>query len=238
MQRSAFPNLQLDRSLLNPRKMALYSLIVRIVRLTLLMLAFGIPAPGCRGEALVLPPADASGLPLDGSLSLLPGGDPDAGCSSLAEGMSCTAVGCKDQVAATVTVNASEVPAGTHTVVVTANGVVGSCTFPFPPADPTVGVGTGEPCSSGLSLVVWLTTVCTTTQSGIVTSSQCEPIVGKFTESITINGTPMTLRIQQLVGGTVISDKTVSPSYVTNQPNGRCCEPTCHQAGVAWTIPD
>ena len=238
MQRPSFLNLQLDWFLLNPRRMALNTVMVRIVRSTLLMLAVGIPAPGCGGDALGLPPTDASGLPSDGGLSLLSGGGPDGGCSSLDETRFCTAVGCRNQVAATVTVNATVVPAGTHTVVVTADGVIGSCTFPFPPADPTVGVGTGEQCSSGLSLVVWLTTVCTTTQSGIVTSSQCEPIVGNFTETITINGTPTTLRIQQLVGGTVISDKTVSPSYVTNQPNGPCCEPTCHQAGVAWKIPD
>jgi hypothetical protein len=212
--------------------------IVRIVRSALLMLAFGVPAPGCGGDMLDLPPADASGLPSDGGLSLLSGGGADGGCSSPAEDRVCTAVGCRDQVAATVIVDATVVPAGTHTLVVTADGVIGSCTFPFPPADPSVGVGTGEQCSSGLSLVVWLTTVCTTTQSGIVTSSQCEPIVGKFTETITINGTPSTLRIQQMVGGAVISDKTVSPSYVTNQPNGPCCEPTCHQAGVAWKVPD
>ena len=238
VQRPTFLNPSTGLILALPAQGGMYSVMVRVLRSTLLMIAFGVTAPGCGGDVLVLPHADASGLAADRGLSLPSGGDPDGGCSSPAEGRVCTMVGCKNQVAATVTVNAAVVPAGTHTILVTADGVPGSCTFPFPPADPTVGVGTGEQCSSGLSLDVWVTTVCTTTQSGIVTSSQCEPVAGKFTETITINGTPTTLRIQQLVGGTMISDKTVSPSYVVNQPNGPCCEPTCRQAGVDWTIPE
>lgn len=78
---------------------------------------------------------------------------------------------------------------------------------------------------------------CTTTESSTGASEQCQPIDGKFVEAITIEGTPGSIEIQQTVGGTVIFDQTVAPTYQTNQPNGPGCGPICHQAGAAWTIP-
>ena len=73
--------------------------------------------------------------------------------------------------------------------------------------------------------------------SATVASQQCQPIDGKFTEAITIDGTPSEIEVQQTVTGTVIFDQTVAPTYQTNQPNGPGCAPTCRQAGAAWTIP-
>jgi hypothetical protein len=45
------------------------------------------------------------------------------------------------------------------------------------------------------------------------------------------------VQVQQLVGGAVILDETVSPTYQTDEPNGPGCGPICHQAGAEWTIP-
>jgi hypothetical protein len=150
-------------------------------------------------------------------------------------GMACTDVGCEDQFSASVTMDAALVPAGTHTVNVVADGAAMSCMFPFPPADSTGGLA--AQCSSGLTVFVQPATVCTTTQSATVASQQCQPIDGKFTESIWVSGTPSEVRVQQLVAGTVILDQTVSPTYQTNEPNGPGCEPVCHQGGAEWTIP-
>ena len=211
------------------------SVIGRPVRGLLLMVVFGWGALGCSGDALVSARADASSSSPDDGATLLF----DAGSSSLPDGdLICTLIGCEDELRATVTVDATMVPAGTHTIRVTAGGTtVGSCTFPFPPPDVTLGVGTVEQCSGGLMMDIFPAEVCTTTQTATVSSDQCQPLDGKFTETLTVAGTPATVRVQQLVGATMISDQTISPTYVTNQPNGPLCGPTCHQAAAAWTIP-
>ena len=146
--------------------------------------------------------------------------------------MACTDIGCSDQFSASVTIDATLVPAGTHTVDVVADGAAMSCTFSFPPAD-----SSSAQCSGGLTLFVQPATVCTTTQTPTYSSQQCQPIDGKFTESIWVSGTPGVVQVRQLVGGTVVLDQTVSPAYQTNQPNGPGCAPICHQGGAEWTIP-
>lgn len=158
-------------------------------------------------------------------------GSPDAGPRV------CSTVGCQDQFAATVTVDATAVAAGTHTLRVTADGTEMSCTFPFPPANLPSGQGSAAQCSSGLRLDVSQAEVCTTTQGQTVTSSQCQPVAGQFVEHVTLTGTPSALHVQQTIGQAVILDQTVSPAYQINQPNGPLCAPTCREAGVAWTIP-
>jgi hypothetical protein len=149
--------------------------------------------------------------------------------------MVCSDVGCEDQFSASVTMDATQIPAGTHTIDVMADGAAMSCTFSFPP-DPSTG-GIAAQCPSGLTVLVQPATVCTTTQSRTAASQQCQPIDGKFTESIWVSGTPKMVQVQQLVGGTAILDQTVSPTYQTNEPNGPGCGPICQQASAAWTIP-
>ena len=164
-------------------------------------------------------------LGCDGSAIGSPGGG----------GKACTLIGCEDQFSATVTADATLVPSGTHTVNVVADGAAMTCTFPFPP-DPS-NQGIVAQCSSGLTLFVQPATVCTTVQTDASISQQCQPIDGKFIESIWVSGTPSVVQVQQLVGGTVILDQTVSPTYQSNEPNGPGCGPTCRQAGAEWTVP-
>ena len=129
-------------AILSPMRIA----IGRPVRRLLLMVALGCVAIGCSGDALVSAGPDASGSPPDGG----GGGLNDAGQSSFPDGAPvCTLIGCEDQVWATVTVDATQVPASTYAVSVTADGTVGSCTVPFPPKTFTLGAGTFEECSSG-----------------------------------------------------------------------------------------
>ena len=155
-------------------------------------------------------------------------GSPDAGQ------MVCTLIGCHDQFSATVTVDSTMVPAGRHTVTVTIDGVAGSCSFQIPP---TAGL-TNDPCTApGFSMTVDPAQMCATTLSTTVASQQCQPIEGFFVERIAVLGVPSSIEVQQTVGGTVIFDQTVAPTYQTNQPNGPGCEPTCHQATAVWTIP-
>jgi hypothetical protein len=44
-------------------------------------------------------------------------------------GMVCTTIGCHDEFSATVTVDTTMVPTGTHTVTVTVDGAASSCTL-------------------------------------------------------------------------------------------------------------
>jgi len=154
---------------------------------------------------------------------------PDAGV------VICSAVGCQDQFAAVVSVDATTVPAGTHVIKVTADGTEMSCSFPFPPTNVPDGHFAPQ-CTSGLTFYMSQAQVCTTTTTGTVVSSDCQPVSGKFEERLTIPGTPRMLHVQQLAGDVVVLDQTVAPTYQINQPNGPQCEPTCHQASVAWTI--
>ena len=147
--------------------------------------------------------------------------------------MACTLIGCHDQFSATVTVDSTKVPAGRHTVTVTIDGAATSCSFQLPPTNDPVN----DPCSAGFAMTVVPAQSCTTTQSATVASQQCQPIDGVFVENISIDGTPRSIEVQQTVGGTVIFDQTVTPTYQTNEPNGPGCGPTCHQAGADWTIP-
>jgi len=151
--------------------------------------------------------------------------------------MTCTLVGCEDQFTATVTVTSSAVPAGTHTVVVTADGTSSSCTFTFPPQNLAAGDNAAAQCPAGLAVIVGATEVCTTTQNDQVAASHCDPVPGQFTEEISVMGSPTSIRVEQSVGGTVVLDKSAAPAYQTNEPNGPGCGPICHQAAADWTIP-
>jgi hypothetical protein len=73
--------------------------------------------------------------------------------------------------------------------------------------------------------------------SDAATREQCDALPGQFTELMLLKGTPQSVRVQQSVGGMVIMDKSVTPSYKMNEPNGLGCPPVCEQAAVQWTIP-
>jgi hypothetical protein len=198
----------------------------------LLVVALGCGAAGCGNDELRSPRDAAISSPFDAAIT----SPLDAAITSSFDGeILCTLVGCEDEFTATVTVDATMVAAGTHTVDVMANGTAMTCTFSFPP-DPALG-GTVAQCSSGVALVVGPAETCTTTQTDAAISEQCQPISGKFTETISVDGIPSAVHVQQLVGGTVILDETVSPTYQTNQPNGPNCGPICQQGNATWTIP-
>ena len=130
----------------------------------------------------------------------------------------CDLIGCTDAFRATVTSGASGFPIGMHQIDVTADGATLSCTFTFPlPKLPTGGDASPQ-CSPGLMVLV-----------------QTAP--GGITETISVSGTPMQVRVRQLVDGAVVLDMAVTPVYGTEQPNGPGCDPICHGAGANWTLP-
>jgi hypothetical protein len=144
-------------------------------------------------------------------------------------------IGCEDQFSALVTVDASMVPTRTHTIDVTADGKAMSCTFPAP-TQTAINGGIPVPCPTGLTVTIEPLEDCPAPNDA-GNASACQIIDGKFTETITLVGTPATVHVRQQVDGATILDQTVSAVYVTDEPNGPGCGPICHQAGVAWTIP-
>ena len=140
----------------------------------------------------------------------------------------CTLVGCQDGLAVNVTVDAAAVAAGTHTLSVTADDATMTCTFAFPPPAPDAGTyGMGIHCPTGLVVSLLPVRAC----------SNCLPTDGQFTEEILIAGTPSSVHLQQVVGGSTILDQTLAASYKTVAPNGESCGPICHEGTAALSIP-
>jgi hypothetical protein len=149
----------------------------------------------------------------------------------------CTLIGCNDQFSATVSAASTAVPAGMHTIDVTVDGTLLSCTFTFPGALPASGGGIVASCQGDLSVDVGSPFTCTTTMTDAAIGQHCEPVPGQIRETIRIAGTPASVHVRQSVDGTVILDQSATPTYQRNQPNGIGCDPICRQAGAEWTIP-
>src|SRR5215831_2991282 len=142
----------------------------------------------------------------------------------------CTLVWCQDQFTAVVTVSPTAIPAGTHTLDVTADGADLSCMFTIPPT----GSAMAPTCTTGLSLYIASAQPCPPADAA---GGTCLSIDRLLEETITVAGTPSTVRVRQLVGGTAILDQTVSPAYQVNQPNGPGCGPICQQGRADWSLP-
>ena len=162
-----------------------------------------------------------------------------AGCdgSPFSRSKACTLIGCHDQFSATVVASSAALPPGQHTVTVTTEAGALSCSFGLP-LEMTAGGGTVSPsCPLGLRVDVAPDTVCTETVTDAARILRCDPIPGMLKEIITLSSTPSSVRVQQSVAGTTILDRSVTPTYKNNRPNGPECEPLCRQAGVEWTLP-
>jgi len=53
--------------------------------------------------------------------------------------------------------------------------------------------------------------------------------------SCTFTFPPMQVHVRQLVDGGVVLDKSVTPVYAMDQPNGPGCGPICREGGADWT---
>ena len=162
-----------------------------------------------------------------------------AGCGEGVSTESCGRVvgGCESWVAVTVTVDPITVPAGTHTVEVTADGTSLSCAFTFPsPADVAASGVVFVPCPSRLTISFQSAKACTTSQTPTVSTTDCVPIPGKISETIVAAGAPSSVHLRQEVAGTAIVDATLQPTYQSIQPNGPTCLPMCQQGTAELTI--
>jgi len=145
-----------------------------------------------------------------------------SGCNALSKG--CTLIGCQDSFGATVRSADGSFPSGAHRVEALADGTSLTCTFVYPDQ------GASTHLCDALDVIVWPETTCTDTMMDGAVSHSCEPIPGKFYESIALPGTPGQVHVWQYVDDTAVLDAAVAPSYQEFAPNGRECGPICRQA--------
>lgn len=135
----------------------------------------------------------------------------------------CTLIGCSDGFSANVRSADGNFPSGVHRVEVLVDGASLTCTFVYP----NDGTSSQKMCDADLSVTVWSETTCSET---MMVSYPCDPIPGKFYESIALPGTPGQVHVWQYVDDTAVLDAAVAPSYQEFAPNGRECGPICRQA--------
>lgn len=148
-------------------------------------------------------------------LALLPLLGASSGCE-VAEGKSCTEVGC--QSGFTLAFQNSAWPAGTYTVqAVTAAGPrTCSVVLPFSDISPAVT------CSGGAM------------QLG--TSGSALPAAQHSLVGITLPDLPAQVTVTVKRDDKTLASQAFTPAYKTSQPNGAGCEPTCTQAAatLSW----
>jgi hypothetical protein len=146
----------------------------------------------------------------------------------------CTEIGCQSQVHVTVTSADGSIPAGSHVLDATVDGVTLSCAFQVPLVVLPGGGTVGPECPVGLRVSIGQARTCTETVTGTARSLSCVPIPGQFLEDITIVGNPTQISIRLSVDGAVVLDRTETPSYQSTEPNGPGCDPACQQASAEW----
>src|SRR5436190_5452594 len=104
-----------------------------------------------------------------------------AGCERTKE---CTLIGCADQFVATVQRADGSFPSGMHRVDVLVDGTSTSCAFVFPLGTVPGGGAAAPSCPTGLMVSVEQQQVCTQTSENGGVASTCQPIPGRFFETI------------------------------------------------------
>ena len=154
-----------------------------------------------------------------------------AGCSSKV----CSTRGCYDTFTATVKRADGTFPIGNHRIEILADGVTQMCAFTFAESSP--GVGAASPsCPSGITVMVGNEQTCTETRTANAVSIHCDPIAGRFVETITLMGIPAQVHAWQYVDDVAILDAAGAPSYAEVFPNGPECGGACRQASASWPL--
>ena len=70
-----------------------------------------------------------------------------------------------------------------------------------------------------------------------ITLELVDPATGRFEEILVVRDTPKAVTVTVRHSGGGESEETFEPDYVTSQPNGPECSPTCRQASDHWDLP-
>jgi hypothetical protein len=153
-----------------------------------------------------------------------------SGCIS-AKG--CTEIGCIDGFSAAVRSADGSFPSGAHLVEVLVGASSLKCAFTYPL--PNIGGGSVQQplCEAGLTVMILPETTCS---ASMMASYPCDPIAGKFVETIGLSGTPGQVHAWQYVDDAPILDVAAAPTYQSYAPNGSECGPVCREASASWTF--
>lgn len=144
-------------------------------------------------------------------------------------------MGCYDNFAATAKRTDGSFPTGMHRIEILVDGVMQMCAFTF--AETSPGIATASPsCPAGFTVMVGNEQTCTETRTTGSVSLHCDPIPGRFVETITLMGTPAQVHAWQYVDDAAILDAAAAPSYADYFPNGPECGGACRQASASWTL--
>ncbi len=133
----------------------------------------------------------------------------------------CTQIGCLNGLLVRVAKATPWVP-GRYTFELDLDGVQVSCSGALPL----------QPCESGPSLA------CTGDGKVIISESGCAlPPESQGFGDLQISGEPQSVGITIKLDDSVLHTTTLNPSYVTSQPNGPGCEPTCRSGSGDLELP-
>jgi hypothetical protein len=157
------------------------------------------------------------------------------GCDELSH--SCTAIGCNDGASITLRTDDWRWREGAHEIDFTFEGQTRTCSLRVPQDIPEEsGRSIDLPCSMGFSALLIPRTRCTEERTGDAISQSCEEIPDQSYVSAGLQGVVDSLRVEVRRDGATIFDRTVSPEYRQERPNGPDCEPICQLAEVELTI--
>ena len=146
---------------------------------------------------------------------------PAPGPGPVPSGQVCTQIGCLDGLLVRVVKPSPWVP-GRYTFEVDVDGVQVRCSGALPL----------QPCESGPSLA------CTGDGKVIISESGCAlPPESHGFGDLQISGEPQAVGITIKLDDNVLHTTTLQPSYVTSQPNGPGCEPTCRSGSADLALP-
>jgi hypothetical protein len=138
------------------------------------------------------------------------------GCSGDLGGGACTQIGCTDGLQVGL-VPSEGWPAGQYVFSIETDGAMQSCSGNLPLL----------PCENGSSLTCQGPALASIGESGCALAPSAHGFAG-----ISFQGMPKNVVVRIERDGAVIADRTLSPTYVTTQPNGPDCGPTCHSASA------
>lgn len=159
------------------------------------------------------------------SLALLP-----SACSTEDSDVprSCTVAGCVDSLSLQLTTPGGDWSPGSYELTVTADGQASTCTFSL--AGPLVDNGPveGWTCSGALTASLRNELSCQ--------GPSCSPVAGRFQLDVALDATPQQASVKLHHEGQLVTEQSVSPTYVESSPNGPGCAPVCQNATASLAV--
>lgn len=154
-----------------------------------------------------------------------------AGGACSDESHACTEIGCNDS--AGFILHGDTWENGAYALSIWFDDAVYSCSFTMPDIiDSATGQGVTipVPCTPELDASLDAVVTCTTHDDGSSSSQVCTPVPGHYYLSVQTPVLAESLSVSVTLNGERYFEASQQLTYVSSQPNGPSCEPTCHNA--------